>query len=301
VLLFINGADNFRYRAWRAFDSNALIDGPNDTLFIPAENGILYTAKLNTDYDKDAGTISIDPKIVKYRYKYGGHPTPGTECSAIGFANYILYGDKSGLFQCIDLNTMTPVWIRDCKDDTDSTPVFDVEEDGRFSVYTATELDRGGSGGVCYIRKLDAETGELLWENTYTCAYDPDVNGGVLASPILGRGDIDGSVIFHVGKVRGGGGYGLLVNFDKMTGEVIWEQWFKQYGWSSPVAVYTESGKSYIVVCDASGNMRLLDGKTGETLDTFQLNGNVEGSPAVFDNKIVVGTRSRAIYCIEIN
>jgi hypothetical protein len=46
--------------------------------------------------------------------------------------------------------------------------------------------------------------------------------------------------------------------------------------------------------------MRLLEGKTGEILDTLQLNGNVEGSPAIFDNKIVVGTRSRAIYCIEI-
>ena len=40
--------------------------------------------------------------------------------------------------------------------------------------------------------------------------------------------------------------------------------------WSSPVAVYTPSGKSYIVACDTVGNMFLLEGKTGKIVDYHQ-------------------------------
>ena len=45
---------------------------------------------------------------------------------------------------------------------------------------------------------------------------------------------------------------------------------FNHYAWSSPVAVYTPEGKSYIVLCDTIGNMFLLDGKTGNILRQHQ-------------------------------
>ena len=299
-LLFINGSDSFCYRRWRAFDSNALVDGAADTLIIPGENGVLYTAYLGTEYDKEAGTITLDPEIIRYRYRSRLVSEPGTESSVTGFANYLLYGDNSGLIQCVDLNTMTPVWIMHNTDDTDSTPLIDIEEDGSVSLYVACEVDKQGNGGRGYIRKLDAVTGETLWEHSYPCAYDSSVNGGILASPIIGRGDLEGGIIYFVAKVRTGQGAGVLVNLDKMTGEVIWETWFSRYGWSSPVAVYTETGKSYIIVCDAGGNMHLLEGATGEKLTSIPLGGNIEGSPAIFENRIVVGTRTQRIYCIEI-
>jgi outer membrane protein assembly factor BamB len=71
--------------------------------------------------------------------------------------------------------------------------------------------------------------------------------------------------------------------------------------WSSPVAVYTPSGKSYIIACDTIGQMFLLDGKTGDILDTINLGTNIEASPAVFNDTIVVGTRGQKIYAVQIN
>ena len=41
------------------FDSSALVDEETDTLIYPGENGILYLIKLNTQYDEEAGTLSI--------------------------------------------------------------------------------------------------------------------------------------------------------------------------------------------------------------------------------------------------
>ena len=300
-LFFHSGVDDFSYRFWRSFDSNALIDETTDTLVVPGENGILYTMKLNTVYDREAGTISVDPDIVRFRYRTSLHSELGNESSVTAFANYVFITDNSGFVQCIDLNTMTPVWIRDCTDDTDGPPMLDLEEDGSLSLYTACEVDKQGPGGRSYIRKLDAATGELLWEHSYTCLYDPDVAGGVLGGPIIGRGNLEGSVIYQVGKVTGGQGSGLLVRFDKMTGEIIWETYFTSYGWCSPVAIYTEDGRGYIVSFDASGNVFLVDGRTGAVVGRTSVGSNVEASPAVFGNRIVVGTRGARIFCIEIS
>ena len=299
-LMFLNGADPFANRFWRSFDGNILVDSKNDTLIVPAENGILYTIKLGTQYDKAAGTISIEPEIVKYRYKTPMSPELGIENSVTAFSHYAMFADSSGLVHCFDLNTMTPVWIRHCTDDTDSTILLDLEEDSSLSLYTACAVDKQGSGGRSYIRKLNAETGELFWEHSYPCAYDSNVNGGALASPILGKGDIEGGVIYFIGKVQTGQGGGVLVNLDKETGKIIWETYLPRYGWSSPVDIYTAEGKSYIIVCDASGAMFLIDGKTGTVLGQTSLGSNVEGSPAIFDNKIVVGTRGQQIFCVEI-
>ena len=46
--------------------------------------------------------------------------------------------------------------------------------------------------------------------------------------------------------------------------------------------------------------MHLLDGRTGELKDTINLGENVEASPAVFENTIVVGTRGKKIYAITL-
>ncbi|MCL2225236.1 MAG: PQQ-like beta-propeller repeat protein [Defluviitaleaceae bacterium] len=72
------------------------------------------------------------------------------------------------------------------------------------------------------------------------------------------------------------------------------------FGWSSPVAVYTVCGTSYIIVSDSAGRMFLLRGTTGEELYRINLGGNVEASPIVFENMIVVGTRGNRIFGIEI-
>jgi hypothetical protein len=54
------------------------------------------------------------------------------------------------------------------------------------------------------------------------------------------------------------------------------------------------------VQCDSAGRVFLFDAKNGEVLDTITLNGNVEGSPVIFNDMVVVGTRGMRIYGIKL-
>ena len=300
-LFYLPNHDPFALRFHDLFDSNPLFDAANDRLFECGENGLIYNIKLNTEFDREAGTISVDPEIVRYRYttKINAAKSLGVEGSPSIFSHYIFTADNGGLVQCVDLMTFEPVWARDCTDDIDSSVVLDWEEDNQMlALYTGCETDYQG---FAYIRKLNAENGELLWEHSYPCLRDTSVSGGVLGTPVAGRGDISGLVIFWVGKVTGMGGGGVLVAFDKISGDIVWETVLPSYGWSSPTNVYTGDGKGYIVVCDATGKMFLVRGTTGEVLDSMDLGGNVEASPAVYGSTIVVGTRGQRIYGIRVS
>jgi hypothetical protein len=301
-LFYLSGNDLFSQRRWPAFDANPIFDTANDLMFLCGENGIVYTIKLNTDYDREAGTLTIDPAIVRYRYSTAFNRRLGMESAPAAFGHYLFTADNDGVVQCIDLKTLKPVWVRYCTDDTDATVVLDWEEDTqRLALYTGNQVDLQGAGGLAYLRKLDASTGALLWEHSYRCLYDEAVNGGLTATALSGKHELSELVIFWVAKLTGGqGGDGVLVCYDKKSGDVVWEKFMPHYGYSSPVAVYTPEGKGYIAVCDSAGYLYLLRGTTGETLDRIGLGANVEGSPAVFGNKLVVGTRGQRIYGIEI-
>ena len=78
-----------------------------------------------------------------------------------------------------------------------------------------------------------------------------------------------------------------------------------KYCWSSPVAVYSEDGKAYMIRFDSLGNGFLLDAKTGATVNTVSVKTweytNVEASPIVFNDMLVIGTRSQAVFGIKIS
>ncbi|WP_190014528.1 hypothetical protein [Geosporobacter subterraneus] len=46
--------------------------------------------------------------------------------------------------------------------------------------------------------------------------------------------------------------------------------------------------------------MFLIEGLTGKVLDCIDLGANVEGSPAVYENMAVVGTRGQKIFGIAL-
>lgn len=91
-----------------------------------------------------------------------------------------------------------------------------------------------------------------------------------------------------------------MIALNKDNGEVVWETLFNNYMWSSPVDVYNKDGNGFIVQCDSGGNVHLLEGMTGDTLDSLLLNGNIESSLAIYNEIAVVATRNRSIYGIKI-
>lgn len=295
-----NGKDSSAYRRWYAFDSAPLVSGDADTLIWPGESGILYTIKLNTAYDMAAGTISVAPEnVVKTRYKTNtGHKT-GCEASAIIVGKYIYYGDNGGMFFCVDLETMELKWAQYTKDDINATPVFEWGDDGNGYIYTGTSMEY--AKGNTYITKLNANTGEVVWERKFTgITYNERVSGGVLSSPLLGKKgtELEGLIIYPIARTPSAGS-GTILALDTKTGETVWETVNKNYHWSSPVAVYSNDGKAYFILCDSAGKATLYNAK-GEALNYFSLGSNTEASPAVFENTMVVGTRGQTVYGISI-
>jgi outer membrane protein assembly factor BamB len=306
------------YRKWHAYDSSALIDTETDTLIEPGENGILYTIKLNTQYDKQTGALSISPdEPVKFTYTAPDYANSsennpdgrwwGIEDSAVIWQHYIYISDNGGKMMCIDLNTMELIWVQDIWDDSNSTPLFEESmEDGTAYIYTSTSLhitaDENNEGPIP-IWKINAATGEIVWQSeSYECHTVSGVSGGVEATGLLGQNDISDLVVYPVARTPDVGS-GLLVALSKETGKEVWRFEMDNYAWSSPVAVYTSKGKSYIVQCDTDGNIFLLEGTTGKmlyTLPTSEDGYTIEASPAVYNDMIVIGTRGQRIFGIKI-
>ena len=297
-LLFIDGRDKFAYRGWGAFDGNPVIDAITDTMILPGENGIIYIVKLNTKYDKKVGTISITPVITRYRYTKNGK-SGGVEDAITIYKKYAFFADNNGVVQALELSSLSPVWTFDMGDDCDATIGIE-EENGEAFLYVGCEVDKRKTNSPAFVRKLNGRTGDKIWEYSCNCMYDGNTNGGVLSSPIIGQKNIADLVIFNFSKVTSLRN-GKIVALNKSDGKVVWEKDLNFYSWSSPVAIYDEKGDAYIILCDFNGVITLIDARTGETITSLQTGGgNVEGSPAVFDNHIIFGTRGKKVYRIDI-
>ena len=299
--------DSFAKRDWTAFDSCPLVDAETDTLIWPGENGILYTIKLNTNYDPEAGTISVSPDTpVKTRYSSSYSRDGrylGYESSVSIVDHYLYVSENGGMFYCIDLNTMELVWAQDVGDDSNASPVFEWGEDGNGYVYTASSLHwtaKNKKGSVT-MYKLDAQTGEVVWEHTHDCVTETNISGGIQATPLIGKdGTTIENMLFYTVARTPQAYDGTMYAVNRETGELIYEVPTVNYAWSSPVAIYTEEGEAYIAFANASGKIRLIDGATGKVLYALGLGNSVEASPIIYKNMMVIGTRE-AVYGLKIS
>ena len=104
----LNGSDKYASRGWPAFDSSAIVNAATDSVVVGGENGLLYNIKLNTNYDKNNNTISIDPKINRYNFSSSfSRGRIGIENSVATYANLAYFADNGGVIQCVDLNNLT--------------------------------------------------------------------------------------------------------------------------------------------------------------------------------------------------
>lgn len=321
LLHYKETSDSHSFRPnWGACDSSPVLDPDTDTLIFPNENGMVYTAKMNTAFDRATGQVSIDPEFFTYRYNMDGQKLFGIESSIAIYNHYGYYSDNSGILHCIDLNTLQPVWSRQLADDSDVTPVLENTEAGLF-LYTATEVDWqqdiiGTYQGDAHVYKINALTGEVVWDSTYPCYtwtaddYGDAVNGGAMGTPVVGKQELSDLVIFSFCMTNGTYSGNTMIAFNKQDGSQVWQYDIDVgYSWSSPVDVYDQEGKGYILLPDSTGKIHLVDGNSGEALQVLQLKrldgetvaGNIESSCAVFNNMLVVGTRCQHIVGVQIN
>ncbi len=294
---FINGRktkNQLQYATNGAFDGTALFDRLSDSLVVAGENGLLYTVTLNTTFDiRDTKTLTVDPDVTYLRTKAGAQPdnSVSIEGSAAMYGPYAFVADKRGIVRCVDTTTMKTVWAFDAGDNTDATPALDLEGDSALALYTGTTVyDRSRKDGAAVLRRLDALTGQEAWKVEIKAKYDKDERSGLKASPLVGRGDIGRLVLFTLNKTEEGG---ALIALDKATGAQAWKLPLPAGSVSSPVAVYTADGRARVIQADAEGRLYLIDGASGQVLFTLELGGPVEGSPAVYNDVLVIGTSGR--------
>ncbi len=284
------GRDNKAWRRWGAYDASAIV--VDDFMIRISENGTIYK------YITDGTTFKLHSAM---RYRCKG-VAPGMESSPAIWKNYLYTSDNRGNILCTNINTLKPVWWFDNHDDSDATIVV-AEEEGRVVLYTATELDKQGSSGYCYFTKLDAMTGELIWQNKIRCRKmgggEKPLEGGMFSTPLLGRGNCEGLIFTNICGM-GSSDMGTFIAISRKTGEIVYRTRLAYYAWSSPVALYTPDERMYVFTGDVQGNAYLIDAECGKILFRETMGNNFESSPVVVGNSVVVGSRGREIYRFEI-
>ena len=192
-------------------------------------------------------------------------------------------------------------WVQDTLDDTNCTPVLEIE-DGHPYIYASTSFHLGWRSyntATVPVWKIDAVTGEIVWQTDYECYSVADLSGGTQGSIAVGKENVSDLIYVPIARTPTASG-GKLVALDKETGEQVWEFVTQVYSWSTPTLVDDQNGDAYVLYCTTGHYIYLLDARTGEMLDSENLGGLMEASPAVYGNWLVVGHRSGTIYGIEL-
>ena len=286
------GKDPNAWRSWGAYDSSPIV--VDSFLFRPGENGTLYKYYIGDGQFQLQSTLRYSLTNAKR--------SAGMESSMSVCRNYGYTTDNAGNILCVNLNTLQPVWHYHNHDDTDASPLIELEDDIPY-LYTGCEIDKQGSKGASYFIKLNGLTGELIWEDTVPCRRvsfgDKSLDAGLFGSPLLGEGDCEGMIFanfcVNMTKERG-----CFIAFDKQDGRMLYKTILKQYAWSSPVAFFNDDDEMFIFLGDCAGNVYLIKGKTGEIVACETIGSNFESSPIVVDDKVILGSRGNKIFKIAL-
>lgn len=285
------GRDPKSWRRWSAYDPSAVVVG--DFVVRASENGTLYKLVANAEH---ADIHSL------LRYRRRGYSAAGMESSPAVWQNYVYFSDNSGILLCVNVDTMRPVWMFNTGDDSDATPII-AEEDGRVVLYSGSAVDKQGDSGYSTFTKLDALTGEMIWQQRIACHkidYAGKLReGGMFSTPLLGRGNCSNLIFTNICGL--GEHNGTFVAIDRASGNIVYRTKLDHYSWSSPVALCTSQGEMFIFTGDVIGNVYLIDAATGEIIFKQRMAWNFESSPVVVDDCVVVGSRGRQIYKFKIS
>lgn len=287
-LLYLPANDPKAPRKWPGSDSNVLI--LDDTLYLPAENGLLYRAKLNATWDGEK--VAMRPEVKKVVIS-----RPGSENSMAVWEGRGYFADNAGSLFSVNLAGDPKITkLGELGDDTDSSLVFD--RDGHM--YVGIEKDkRTGAKAKGIIFKLNRQ-GKALWKWEFEAGSivnvkppNNPINGGILSTGALSE---DQKTIYYTTSHHPRIGRGFLVALETATGKLKWKKQLAGFSWSSPIV-----RDGVVVACDSTGSIFILDAETGKTrldVERLQAGANIESTPIVWKGKIYVGVRGGSLICI---
>ncbi len=323
-----SSVEPFSDNKWQGYGGSPLVY--DDHVMIEGESGILYMYEVGSNFELDKARVTINDEPDLYKYKYENPGTgyqsdyddgeentvrnidSGTTGSLAGYQNYVLFSDRSGYIQCIDLNHMSLIYAVDIDGNGDFT--LSLEGDGfdanAFSIYSGTrleyEIEINGDDGISdeteavYFRKINGLTGKIEWENAHDCLTRTDFRGGISEACAIGEKNLAKLVIYSVVMEEGTTNTKLYA-VNKSDGSLVWEKEIQALSKSAPTVFYDEAGKGYVVVCDADGYARLYDGLTGSEMSTVILEAGADGTPVVYSDKMVVHLENDSLVCVKID
>ena len=279
---------SFAPKGWGASDASPLIEPVSGTFIWPTESGVIYRGSL---YNEKL------PPSEQYKYSIKAHPRQGIESSPSAYGNLGYFTDNAGNTFCLDLRTMKPRWHFFNTDDSDASPVIDVENNIPF-VFIGNEVDQQGPEGKAYLRKLNGLTGKLEWEyerHCYSVTQPKTNNGGMLTTPAIGRKKAEG-LIWTVFSRVDANSRGSFVCLNIADGKVKYEIPLRSYSWASPIALYDPEGFAYVYFTDVTGHVYLINGISGEIIFKNKYSNVFESSPVAIGNRIIQPARGNKIF-----
>ena len=272
------------------WDGSALV--LNDYLFEGGENSVFHVVKLNRDFDA-SGLVTVDPELIFTAPGYDEEllaavgPNVSIENSVAVSGDTIYFANSGGLVQGWDVGGLDEgqepervfrYWVGD---DVDATLV--VDEQGNLYVGVERERANQRSAEIGQLVKLDPDADDpLVW----SVFDDERLPAGLWATPALHR-DI---LIAPTDS-------GRLLGVDRETGEVRWELPIAVHSWSSPVVV-----DDVLLQADCNGTLRAFDVSDTTVappeLWSVTFGACIESTPAVWDGRIIIGTRGGQIHML---
>ena len=318
-MTLIDGLDGKNHRPYNeigSFETSALIDRTSDTMITAGSNGALYLVSLGSNFDYLEGVYTQSPSTVMMVSKAKGQKKTGlmaVEASIAMYERYVYYADMGGILRCVDTDTLRTIWAVDTGDSVESTPALDLNDSDGLDLYTANTLNNRSKGTI-KIRRYNALSGSETWNTEISVRKDSKTKAavGALASPVVGQNDLSDIVYYTITGLSDDGAQMLglesgeksaLIALGKKDGDILWAMGMADECMSSPVAVYSEDGRGWIIQCASDGTVYLLDGETGDLLSSLKVEGTIEASPAVYNDMMVIGTTGKGtsyIYGIRI-
>jgi hypothetical protein len=202
---------------------------------------------------------------------------------------------------CLDLNTLELDWVQDVLDETNCTPV----RNWRTAILRIHKHQLSLRLALLYhgrhprLENRTPSTARLSGGRNTAAIPSRTCPAACRARWPAARNKLSDLIFVPVARTPSGS-EGILSAIDKASGEVVWEFKSAMYSWSSPVIVYDGNGDGFILYCTSGGYMYLLDGRSGEVLNSIDLGGNIEASAAVYGNTVVVGTRAQLIWGVQL-
>lgn len=283
----IGGVNENAYADNAAFYGSVIVDKEAATSFSVAGNGMLNALTMEIGFSPSEGEIELlaSPSNAAYLSRAGEEDAsvPG---GFAAYGQYAYFANAGGVLQCVDLNTLSPVWALNLGVGTTSSPALEADASGNTALYIASLADANGSA---HLYRVDAATGEVVWNVT--------VLGDVIASPLVGAEDIAGTIVFVTYDTDANG---TVYALDKQTGDILWELALDAGAVASPVALYGENGEAWVMAADTAGMVYLLNAADGTICDKISLEGGAVGSLVAYDATIVVALDNGSLCAVRI-